>query len=170
MISVIVTTLNDERRLGATLAALTPAAIDGLVREVIVADAGSTDATLAMAEDSGARVLSGSVADAAAAARQPWLLILPAGTRLQMQWEPSVQSHIRRYPEAAGWFQLNFAADGFGARAAEALANGAARWLGRLRPQHGLLIGARSWAQTGGRGRGLRPLGARILVGGADLD
>ena len=56
MISVVIATQDDERTLGQTLAALVPAAVDGLVREVILADAGSTDHTLAIAEDAGARV------------------------------------------------------------------------------------------------------------------
>ena len=45
MISAILATRNDARRLGETLAALVPAAVDGLVRQVIIADAGSTDRT-----------------------------------------------------------------------------------------------------------------------------
>ena len=50
MISAIVSTLNDERRLGATLSSLVPAAMDAFVREVIVADQGSIDQTLEIAE------------------------------------------------------------------------------------------------------------------------
>ena len=57
MISAVIVTLNDEARLKATLAALTAPAIDGFVREVIVADAGSTDATLAIADEAGARIV-----------------------------------------------------------------------------------------------------------------
>ena len=45
MISVVIPTLNAEATLAATLAALVPAAVDGLVREVIVVDGGSSDRT-----------------------------------------------------------------------------------------------------------------------------
>ncbi|MEZ5917510.1 MAG: glycosyltransferase [Parvularculaceae bacterium] len=49
-ISVVIPTLNAGRGLAEALAALVPAALDGLVREVIVADGGgSTDETLAIA-------------------------------------------------------------------------------------------------------------------------
>jgi len=45
MITVVIPTLNAEATLGPTLAALVPAAVDGLIREVIVIDGGSTDRT-----------------------------------------------------------------------------------------------------------------------------
>ena len=170
MISAIVTAQNDERGLAATLSCLTSAAVDGFVREVIVADTGTNPAILDIAEDTGARWMRGSADAACPLAKQPWLLILPAGARLQMAWEPAVQAHIKRHPEAAGWFRLNYAADGFAARLGEAWINGVAQALGRPRADHGLLISARQWAATAGRGRGLRPISARILVGGADLD
>ena len=43
MISVIIPTLNSEIVLAHTLAALVPAAAEGVVREVIVVDGGSSD-------------------------------------------------------------------------------------------------------------------------------
>ena len=49
MISVVVPTLNAESDLPRTLAALVPAAIEGIVREVIIVDGGSTDATARIA-------------------------------------------------------------------------------------------------------------------------
>jgi len=58
MISVIIPTLDVERELAATLTALVPASIEGVVREVIIVDGGSSDATLKIAYDAGARKLS----------------------------------------------------------------------------------------------------------------
>src|SRR3990167_2388072 len=55
MISVIVQTLNNAATLSACLGALVPAAVDAVVTEVIVVDGGSTDATLEIVEDAGAR-------------------------------------------------------------------------------------------------------------------
>jgi len=166
MITAIITTLNDEARLAATLSALAPAAIDSFVREVIVADGGSSDGTLALAEESGARIVAGRrdkvVAEASALARQPWLLILPAGARLQLGWEAAVRGHIRRHPAAGGWFRLNVAEPGVGARLDEVMADLSARWLGRLRPEQGLLISARQFGAS--RTPSYR-LGARILIG-----
>ena len=46
MLSVVIATENAEQRLVPTLAALVPGAMAGVVREVIVADAGSSDATM----------------------------------------------------------------------------------------------------------------------------
>src|SRR5262245_23291918 len=56
-ISCYIRTLNEERRIGAVIGA-----VRGLVEEVVVVDSGSTDATVAVAEAMGARVI-----------RQAWL-------------------------------------------------------------------------------------------------
>ena len=57
MLSVVIATHNSERALLPTLAALVQGAAAGIVREVIVADAGSRDATTAIADGAGCRVL-----------------------------------------------------------------------------------------------------------------
>ena len=49
MISVVIPTLNAETGLAPTLAALVPATVQGLVREVIIADGGSRDDTAKIA-------------------------------------------------------------------------------------------------------------------------
>jgi glycosyltransferase involved in cell wall biosynthesis len=180
MISAVIATLNDEARLEATLAALTAPAIDGFVREVIIADAGSTDATLAIAEEAGARLVRATAqaafGEACAAARQPWLLLLKAGTRPQAGWEQAAWRHINDQYDSAGWFELSLKARGWKARADELRAGLEARLLGRLRPEQGLLIPRRLFEEMLERrpapvslplrlGRGaLRPLGARILA------
>ena len=56
MLSVVIATENAERTLVPTLAALVPGAMAGLVREVIVADAGSSDATAIIADAAGCRI------------------------------------------------------------------------------------------------------------------
>ncbi len=43
MISVVIPTLNAERTLAHTLAALVPAVVDSVVQEAIIVDGGSTD-------------------------------------------------------------------------------------------------------------------------------
>ena len=176
MISAVIATLNDEARLEATLAALTAPAIDGFVREVIVADAGSTDATLAIAEEAGARIVhataAAALAQGCAAARQPWFLLLKAGTRPQAGWEQAAWRHVNDHSDSAGWFRLSLKAGGLGARLVEARANLEARLLGRPCAEQGLLIPRRLFEEVLagsislplrlGRGA-LRPLGARIL-------
>jgi rSAM/selenodomain-associated transferase 2 len=93
MISVIIPTLNAEAGLGETLTALVPAAVDGLVREVIVVDGGSDDRTAEIVDQAGATWVQRSggrgyqLAAGARRARFPWLLFLHADTVLQPGWE-----------------------------------------------------------------------------------
>ena len=104
MISVVIATQDDERTLGQTLAALVPAAVDGLVREVILADGGSTDHTLAIAEDAGARVVpcqgaaEARLLEGCKAARAEWLLILEVSAPAPRGWESAAGRHIERHP------------------------------------------------------------------------
>ena len=60
MLSAIIATHESERALVPTLAALVPGAVSGLVTEVLVADAGSRDATREVADVAGARFMSSS--------------------------------------------------------------------------------------------------------------
>ncbi len=93
MISVVIPTLNAESDLPRTLAALVPAAIEGIVREVIIADGGSGDATARIAEATGAHFIAAEqgrghqLAAGAKAAKGPWLLFLHADTVLEGGWE-----------------------------------------------------------------------------------
>jgi rSAM/selenodomain-associated transferase 2 len=125
MISVIIPTLNAERGLAATLGALVPAAVSGLVREVIIVDGGSEDRTAAIAEDAGATFLrteagrGNQMRGGAEVARCEWLLFLHADTVLEQGWEREVSALIDRVetgarPETAAAFQ--FALDDVGAR------------------------------------------------------
>jgi glycosyltransferase involved in cell wall biosynthesis len=57
MLSVIIPTLNAERSLTDTLKALIQPTIEGVVNEVIIADGGSTDHTLEIADASGATIV-----------------------------------------------------------------------------------------------------------------
>lgn len=65
-----------------TLAALVPGAATGLLAEVVIADANSSDATAEVADIAGCRFLASSeplgarLKAAAATTRSPWLLFL----------------------------------------------------------------------------------------------
>lgn len=113
-ISVVIPTLNAEGLLGACLAALAPAAIAGLVREVVVSDGGSTDATATIAEAAGARLIvgekgrGGQLARGAAAARGAWLLFLHADTILEVAWAAEARALIEDGADRAGVFTLKF--------------------------------------------------------------
>ena len=92
MLSVIIATENSERLLVPTLAALIPGALAGIVREVIVADAGSRDETAAVADSAGCRVvvspasLGVRLKSSAAGARGPWLMFLKPGAVPDATW------------------------------------------------------------------------------------
>lgn len=167
MISAVITGLNDEARLSATLAALAPAAIDGFVREALVVDVGAGEDVLACAEDAGARAIAAvgeaeGLAAACAAAKGPWLMVLPCGARLESGWAAPARRHIERHAGKAGWFTLALDDDGAGARMAEAAANVGAAWFGRPQARQGLLVSQARFAK--GALRPWRKIGARVLV------
>lgn len=94
MLSVIIPTFNSEREMQVLLPVLVPAAVDGLVREVIAADAGSTDATGLICEDAGVEWVEGGLDVAARKARGEILLVLPTTLRLRRGWDEVLRSHL----------------------------------------------------------------------------
>lgn len=182
MISVVIPTHDSERALAHTLAALVAGALDGILREVVVADGGSTDGTAKVADVAGCRfmVLPGSrgarLAGAAAAARAEWLWFVQPGSIPGANWIEELSRFIR---------DCELAPDGdeqaaiFRARAAR----GRSQWseafalirdaLGaRPKPAQGLLIPKSLYRSVGGHRADvtdpetdlLRRLGRRRLV------
>jgi glycosyltransferase involved in cell wall biosynthesis len=102
MLSVVIATHDSERALLPTLAALVAGAAAGVVREVIVADAGSRDATSAIADGAGCRVLTSAqtrgarLKAAAATARASWLLFLAPGTVPDATWIEETRRFIEQ--------------------------------------------------------------------------
>jgi glycosyltransferase involved in cell wall biosynthesis len=100
MITVVLPTNNSAERLVPVLPLLVPAAVDGLLKTVVFADAGSTDATLAIAEDSGARVVQATgdagarLAAGCAAARSAWILALGEDLILPEAWRTPAEAHL----------------------------------------------------------------------------
>jgi len=156
--------------------------VAGALREVIVADAGSADATAEVADIAGCRIMiskdpiGARLKAAAAAARAPWLLFLRPGTVLDGTWVDDATGFIaaderRRSgdPRIAVFHPLAGAA---GQRPAflEALALLVSA-CGRPRPQQGLLIAKRLYERLGGHAAHddaeadlLRRLGRRRIV------
>jgi rSAM/selenodomain-associated transferase 2 len=107
-LSVIIPTLNAARTLPATVSALGP----GL--EIIVADGGSHDGTIACAENLGARVITAArgrgpqLAAGADAAQGPWLLFLHADTVLEGHWRADAAAFMSdaRHTTAAAVFRF----------------------------------------------------------------
>jgi glycosyltransferase involved in cell wall biosynthesis len=102
MISVIIPTLNAERTLGPTLAALVPAVVKGIVQEAILVDGGSTDETRLIAKAAGTQLIEaprgrGTQLDAGASrAKGDWFLFLHADTVLDPGWVEEAESFIER--------------------------------------------------------------------------
>ena len=97
MISIILTAQDDPRPLARLLAALVPAAADGLVKEVAVVATEGPSRTLA--DDAGAD-LHASFAEALAAARGDWLAGLPLSAVFVTDWMDQVAQHLAREPPA----------------------------------------------------------------------
>jgi hypothetical protein len=103
MMSVVIATQESERALLPTLSALVPGAAAGIVREVIIADAGSSDGTAEVADAAGCRLLvcpgtrGARLKAAAATARGPWLLFLQPGVIPDAAWI----AETRRFMEEA---------------------------------------------------------------------
>lgn len=113
-ISIVIPTLDAAEELPGCLAALTEGLAEGLIRELVISDGGSRDATCAIAEAAGAALLRGApsrggqLRRGAAAARGDWLMILHADTRLAPGWTAAVSAHIRRPQAGAAYFRLAF--------------------------------------------------------------
>jgi len=110
MISVVIATLNHESVLARALGPLVPAAVSGLVSEVLICDGGSTDATLAIADDAGAGVLQSAggmkdrLREGCEAARGAWVLLLDPNAWLEPAWQEAARRHIESEPGRAAWF------------------------------------------------------------------
>ncbi len=165
MISVVIPTLNAEADLARCLTALVPAAVDGVVREVIIADGGSTDATAAIADDAGATFVQAErgrgqqLAAGARMAKSQWLLFLHADTVLQPGWEDEALRLMRAVdlghrPDTAAVFR--FRLDDSGLTAAWLQTMVALRCAIFALPygDQGLLISRRLYDEIGG----FRPL------------
>jgi glycosyltransferase involved in cell wall biosynthesis len=96
MLSVLIETRNDEEGLARTLASLVGGAVEGVVRDVIVCDAGSTDGTRRVADHAGCHVAA-DLATGIAGARGGWLLMLEPGARLAEGWVDEAVAHMAKF-------------------------------------------------------------------------
>ena len=161
MITVIIPTLNAEATLAPTLAALVPAAVDGLVREVIVVDGGSSDRTTEIVDNAGANLVQGGagrgqqLAAGATRARFPWLLFLHADTVLMPGWEREASIFMDRVdreeqPLAAAAFRFALDDEGVRPRLLEQLVALRCAALRLPYGDQGLLIPKRLYDAVGG--------------------
>lgn len=153
-VSVVVPTYNAEPALAACLGALMEGVEQGLIRELIVTDGGSSDASGAVAQAWGAEVLIGAASRGGqlkrgvAAAKGEWVLIIHADTVLTAGWTDAVRAHLA-HPEVAGWFRLAFDQRGIAAWSVAGWANMRSR-LGLPYGDQGLLIHRDLYNAVGG--------------------
>jgi len=160
MLSAIIATHESERALVATLSALVPAVATGLLREVLVADAASRDATAEVAELAGCRIVSSDeplgvrLKAAAAQTRTPWLMFLRAGVVPEPGWIPATERFMQRGNMAerprAAVFRPHSAADMMRPGLADLLTLLRVSLGGIPRPEQGLLIARRFYEALGG--------------------
>ncbi|RBI70139.1 glycosyl transferase [Roseovarius sp. TE539] len=153
-LSVVIPTLNAAEALPGCLAALTEGLQAGLIRELVISDGGSADATREIADAAGAVLLAGppsrggQLRRGAATAEGEWLLFLHADTRLADGWAAVVRAQMKS--GRPGYFKLGFDAAGL----APALVSGWANLRSRLfhlpYGDQGLLVSRTDYDAAGG--------------------
>jgi len=169
VLSVIIPTQNSERSLVPVLSALVPGVTDGLVRDVVLVDGGSTDDTAAIADAAGCTFISPGgdpgirLRQAAAGARGDWLMFLSPASLLAEGWVREV-GQFRALAERRGQAEavaatFRLAVDGYGLkpRLGEAMAAARLALFGLPRPEQGLVLSRRLYERLGGHPSGVQP-------------
>lgn len=111
-LSVVIPTLNAADGLHLSLPALTEGLEAGVIRELIISDGGSIDATRRIGEEAGAVVVTGApsrggqLRRGAHAAQGDWLLFLHADSVLPSGWSAVVKAQMQTARPAV--FRLRF--------------------------------------------------------------
>lgn len=158
MLSVVIPALNAAAGLGAAIEALRRPPWGHQKGEIVVVDGSSSDATVAVAERHGARVLTAlrgrgaQLVAGAAAARGEWLLFLHADTVLSPDWMQAAQEFMRSPASAdrAGAFAFALDDPAPEARRVERLVAWRCRRLGLPYGDQGLLIARDFYRRLGG--------------------
>lgn len=154
-VSIVIPTLDAADELPATLAALDA---PELIREIIVADGGSGDATVDIARAAGASVVTAprgrgtQLGAGAAAASGEWLLFLHADSRPAPGWGNAVADFVSMLGAAdrAGYFIFALDHPGRAARRIERLVAWRCRIFALPYGDQGLLIARRLYEAIGG--------------------
>ncbi|WP_306116471.1 MULTISPECIES: TIGR04283 family arsenosugar biosynthesis glycosyltransferase [unclassified Roseovarius] len=153
-LSVVIPTLNAASALPACLSALMAGVETGLIRELVISDGGSQDATMAIAEEAGAVQVSGppsrggQLRRGAGAAGGDWLLFLHADSQLPDGWSDAVEAQMAAGRPAC--FRLKFDARGMAPALVAGWANLRSRLFGLPYGDQGLLISRADYDAIGG--------------------
>lgn len=156
MLTIIIPTFNADATLGKTLASL--GAAPNLVDEIVVADGGSNDQTIGIADAAGARIVKAprgrgsQLAAGTSAAKSDWLLVLHADTTLSGNWQADIATFVGNPANSRRAAAFGFALDDIApaARRLERLVAWRCRILGLPYGDQGLLIARDFLAAIGG--------------------
>jgi rSAM/selenodomain-associated transferase 2 len=161
-LSIVIPTRNAATLLPGCLGALGEARPGGLLREIVIADAGGCAETVEIGHGFGASVFAAppgrgpQLVAGAARSSGDWLLFLHADTHLESGWSREVAAYIAQpgAAETAAAFRLRLDDPAPQARRVETLANWRSRRCGQPYGDQGLLISRRLYDAVGG----FRPL------------
>jgi glycosyltransferase involved in cell wall biosynthesis len=162
MITAIFAARDVEMPLAHALHALVPAAAEGVLREVLVIDGGSSDGTAVVADAAGCDIVESrgerenDLRRAAERARADWLLFLSPHVVMELGWQAEAVDFISRAVESgradrcAAVFRLGQADDSARARLSECFASFRTKALAAPREEQGLLISRNLYRSLGG--------------------
>ncbi len=155
-LSVVIPTLNASTTLAETCDALLEGVSTGLIRELVISDGRSNDATREVAMELGAVWVNGPAGRGGQlkrgieAASGDWLLLLHADTQLSDNWSLVARQHMATNPTKAGWYKLRFRANGVAPRLVAGGANLRSRFLGLPYGDQALLLSRDTLNSVGG--------------------
>lgn len=155
-ISVILPTCNAEDYLVRTLSSLIPGVVEGLIKEVIIVDTGSTDSTLEIAESTGCRIIHADPSrglqlwQGCREANGDWLLILHPDSELSPLWLGAVRQHMKLHDKQAGYFHIRFDRPSVFSRVWAELIAFRAQWLSMPGSDNGLFLSRPLYDAVGG--------------------
>ena len=154
-LSVVMPTLNAEAGLARALPALAEGLEAGLIRELVISDGGSQDATARIAEAAGAVLVTGAASRGGqlrrgvGVARGEWLLVVHADSVLPQGWPEVVKAHIA-HGQGAAAFRLSFDARGLAPVIVAGWANLRSKVFGLPYGDQGLLLSRSDYDAAGG--------------------
>ena len=175
MFSIVIATLDNERILVPTLATLVSGAAAGTLREVIIADGGSRDATREIGDLAGCEVLlqeaplAERLRNAAARAKGSWLIFLRPGIALDTTWVEesrrfAEQAELLGQTDSTAVFRHVPSAGGARPVLMEALDLLRVALGARPRPDQGLIISKQHYQRLGGHRDGATDTEADLIA------